>query len=139
MNFIFDVFRFPSLLQNNSLTYSRIRTKKNKTKENIAKSYVAVVKCENFYRFHFSARTAEYRELLEQNDGTLDDNDDQRSIQMQNQQRQRRQRQENTLEAQIQPGDTLQAIALRYNCTVSVFISEKKNTYTPSINNISYI
>lgn len=41
---------------------------------------------------------------------------------MQNQQRQRRQRQENTLEAQIQPGDTLQAIALRYNCTVSVVL-----------------
>lgn len=65
------------------------------------------------------ARNAEYRELLEQNDGIHDENDDQRNIQMQIQQRQRRQRQENTLEAQIQPGDTLQAIALRYNCTIS--------------------
>lgn len=67
-----------------------------------------------------SVRNAEYRELLEQNDGTHDENDDQRNIQMQIQQRQRRQRQENTLEAQIQSGDTLQAIALRYNCTVSI-------------------
>lgn len=68
----------------------------------------------------YSVRNAEYRELLEQNDGIHDGNDDQRDIQMQIQQRQRRQRQDNTLEAQIQPGDTLQAIALRYNCTVCV-------------------
>lgn len=91
-----------------------------------------------------SVRNAEYRELLEQNDGTHDGNDDQRNIQMQIQQRQRR-RQENTLEAQIQSGDTLQAIALRYNCTVSICFSvffiikqqqrqqsevEKKSTHT---------
>lgn len=62
-------------------------------------------------------RNAEYRELLEQNDAT-DDSDHHRNIQLQNQ-RQRRIRQENVLEAQIQSGDTLQAIALRYNCTVS--------------------
>lgn len=61
-------------------------------------------------------RNAEYRELLEQNDA-IDDHD-QRAIQLQRQRQ--RIRQENTLEAQIQPGDTLQAIALRYNCTVSV-------------------
>ena len=58
-------------------------------------------------------RNAEYRELLEQNDT---DDCEQRNIQLQNQRR--RIRQENVLEAQIQPGDTLQAIALRYNCTV---------------------
>lgn len=58
-------------------------------------------------------RNAEYRELLEQNDT---DDYEQRNIQLQNQRR--RIRQENVLEAQIQPGDTLQAIALRYNCTV---------------------
>lgn len=58
-------------------------------------------------------RNAEYRELLEQNDA---DDYDQRNIQLQNQQR--KLRRENVLEAQIQPGDTLQAIALRYNCTV---------------------
>lgn len=77
----------------------------------------------------YSVRNAEYRELLEQNDGIHDENDDQRNIQMQIQQRQRRQRQENTLEAQIQPGDTLQAIALRYNCTVS-FNNRLKNEKT---------
>ncbi|XP_055311042.1 lysM and putative peptidoglycan-binding domain-containing protein 4 [Sitodiplosis mosellana] len=59
-------------------------------------------------------RNAEYRELLEQNDA---DDYDQRNIQLQNQRR--KIRQENVLEAQIQPGDTLQAIALRYNCTIS--------------------
>ncbi|XP_031629637.1 uncharacterized protein LOC116344912 [Contarinia nasturtii] len=59
-------------------------------------------------------RNAEYRELLEQNDA---DDYDQRNIQLQNQQR--KLRRENVLEAQIQPGDTLQAIALRYNCTIS--------------------
>lgn len=64
-------------------------------------------------------RNAEYRELLDQNDAS--DDYDQKSIQLQ---RQRRLRQENTLEAQIQPGDTLQAIALRYNCTVSVDFKE---------------
>lgn len=58
-------------------------------------------------------RNAEYRELLDQNDT---DDYEQRNIQLQNQRR--RVRQENVLEAQIQPGDTLQAIALRYNCTV---------------------
>lgn len=61
----------------------------------------------------------ENSELLEQNDGT--DEFDQQSIQMQNQ-RQHRRRYENVLEAQIQPGDTLQAIALRYNCTVSTIV-----------------
>lgn len=65
--------------------------------------------------FWIRVRNAEYRELLEQNDAI--DDYDQKTIQMQ---RQRRIRQENTLEAQIQSGDTLQAIALRYNCTVSV-------------------
>lgn len=59
-------------------------------------------------------RNAEYRELLDQSDAT-DDINDNRNIQLQ---RQRRIRQENVLEAQIQPNDTLQAIALRYNCTV---------------------
>lgn len=63
-------------------------------------------------------RNAEYRELLEQNDT---DDYDQRNIQLQNQRR--RIRQENVLEAQIQPGDTLQAIALRYNCTVCPNVS----------------
>lgn len=66
------------------------------------------------YNVVYRVRNAEYRELLDNNDAI--DTDDQRQIQMQ---RQRRIRQENTLEAQIQPGDTLQAIALRYNCTVS--------------------
>lgn len=80
----------------------------------------------NFLSCSHSVRNAEYRELLEQNDGIHDENDDQRNIQMQIQQRQRRQRQENTLEAQIQPGDTLQAIALRYNCTVSVLCKKKQ-------------
>lgn len=63
-------------------------------------------------------RNAEYRELFEQTDdiGGVDDFD-QRNIQLQ---RQRKLRQENVLEAQIQPGDTLQAIALRYNCTVNI-------------------
>lgn len=65
----------------------------------------------------FRVRNAEYRELLEQNDA---DDNDQRNIQLQNQRH--RIRQENVLEAQIQPGDTLQAIALRYNCTVSSII-----------------
>lgn len=69
-------------------------------------------------------RNAEYRELLDQSDAT-DDYDHHKNIQLQ---RQRRIRQENMLEAQIQPNDTLQAIALRYNCTVSknVVISRKK-------------
>lgn len=60
-------------------------------------------------------RNAKYRELLDQSDAT-DDYDHHKNIQLQ---RQRRIRQENVLEAQIQPNDTLQAIALRYNCTVS--------------------
>lgn len=62
-------------------------------------------------------RNAEYRELL---DHTNDDYYDGKYVPMQ---RQRRIRQENVLEAQIQPGDTLQAIALRYNCTVSILSS----------------
>lgn len=71
--------------------------------------------CANIFHLN-RVRNAEYRELLEQNDA-IDDHD-QRAIQLQRQRQ--RIRQENTLEAQIQPGDTLQAIALRYNCTVSV-------------------
>lgn len=74
----------------------------------------------NLYRPFFiirRVRNAEYSELVEQND--VDDDLDHRSIQMQNQRNHRR-RFENVLEAQIQPGDTLQAISLRYNCTVSI-------------------
>lgn len=68
-------------------------------------------------------RNAEYREFLDQN---IDDDYDYRDIQMH---RQRKPRHENVLEAQIQPGDTLQAIALRYNCTVSdsILIIDKIN------------
>lgn len=43
-----------------------------------------------------------------------DDDNDVRNIAMQSQ----RIRRDNVLEAQIQEGDTLQAVALRYNCTV---------------------
>lgn len=69
-------------------------------------------------------RNAEYRQLLEQTNDDENNADayEHRQIQMQNQ-RQRAIRRENVLEAQIQPGDTLQAIALRYNCTVNTFWS----------------
>lgn len=73
-------------------------------------------------------RNAEYRELLDQNDA---DDHDHRNIQLQNQRR--KVRQENVLEAQIQPGDTLQAIALRYNCTVS------SNIFCFSLNNKNFV
>lgn len=76
--------------------------------------------------FTFRIRNAEYRQLLDQTND--DDNNidafDQRNIQMHGH-RQRMIRRENVLEAQIQIGDTLQAIALRYNCTVGVFVSLK--------------
>lgn len=49
----------------------------------------------------------------------VDTEDIDRSIPLQTQ----RIRRENVLEAQIQEGDTLQAIALRYNCTVIAHIS----------------
>lgn len=67
----------------------------------------------------FRIRNNEYRELLEQNNDGSGSEYEQRNILLQ---RQRRMRHENVLEAQIQPGDTLQALALRYNCTVSVKI-----------------
>lgn len=44
--------------------------------------------------------------------------DDNSYLQMQQKNRPKR----NVLEAQIQEGDTLQAIAIRYNCSVSSFI-----------------
>lgn len=58
----------------------------------------------------YRIRNAEFRERLEHNA----DDFNQQDIGLQRQ----RQRPENVLQAQILPGDTLQALALRYNCTV---------------------
>lgn len=65
-----------------------------------------------FYRIKNQNSDIEYKEI---SNSFSDDTN--RGFPMQN----HRPRREHVLEAQIQDGDTLQAIALRFNCTVGFF------------------
>lgn len=67
------------------------------------------------FRIKNQTSDIEYRDLS----NGYNDDDDRGGILMQQNHRPRR---EHVLEAQIQEGDTLQAIALRFNCTVSMCV-----------------